>query len=379
MIDDRPGFEEEHRMYREAARRFFADRLVPHMEEWDEAGVVPKSFWKEAAEQGFVCPQVPEAYGGPGGDFRFNAIVNEELCYTGQASVGIPGHNDLCCNYILNFGTEEQKQRWLPDMVSAERIAAVAMSEPGTGSDLKAVRTRAVKDGDSYIVSGQKTFITNGQNADLIITVVKTDPAQGARGISLLMIESGMEGFQRGRNLKKIGMKGQDTSELYFEDVRVPAENLIGKENDGFAMLMHELPQERLSIAIGACAYAQKAFELANEYTKERKAFDQPIAAFQNTRFKLAEMKTKIAVGWSYVDQCLAKHVEGRLSVTEAAMAKLYVAEMLSEVVDDAVQLHGGYGFMSEYLIARMYCDSRVQRIYGGTSEIMKEIISRSL
>ncbi|MFQ5535660.1 MAG: acyl-CoA dehydrogenase family protein [Sphingomonadales bacterium] len=373
-------YQEEHEIFRNAVRKFCESEITPHAEEWERQGVMPREFWLKAGQQGLLGAQVPEEYGGPGGDFYFNAIIDEEFAYTGaSALVGCSVHSDICCGYILRFGTEEQKRTWLPRLVSGEVISAIAMTEPGTGSDLQSIRTTATRDGDDYVINGAKTFISNGQTADLVIVVAKTDPGQGSKGTTLFLVESHREGFSRGRNLKKIGLKGQDTSELFYDNVRVPAANRLGAEGMGFVQLMQELPQERMGLSVGAAAAAQKAYDITLEYVRERRAFGKPIADFQNTRFKLAELKTQLAVGWAYIDQCLAKHVRGELTVDEAAMAKLWLTELQGRVVDECVQLHGGYGYMSEYLIARMYVDARVQRIYGGTSEIMKEIISRNL
>lgn len=379
MLQDRPLYNEEHRLFRQSVRRFFEAELLPHQAQFEADHIVPKALWRKAAEQGFLCPQMPESLGGLGLDFRYNAIINEELNYTGASGFAICGQNDLCVDYILNFGNPAQQQRWAPAMMRGELIAAIAMTEPGTGSDLKAVQSRARRDGDDYIVNGAKTFITAGQSADLVVAVVKTDPSLGARGISLLVIEAETPGFERGRNLKKMGMQAQDTSELFFRDMRVPAANLLGEEGQGFAMLMRQLPQERLSIAIGAQAAAQKAFDITVDYVKQRKAFGQAIIDFQNTRFKLAEMKANLTLGWTYIDRCIADHVAGALTVENAAIAKYWITEMQGRLVDQCLQLHGGYGFMDEYLISRLYRDARVQRIYGGTSEIMLELIGRGL
>jgi acyl-CoA dehydrogenase len=378
---NRPIFDEEHTMFRDAVHKFCTAEILPRMEEWDEKGIVPRDFWRKVGAQGLLCPQVPEEYGGAGADYRYLAVIDEEFAYTGSsAPAGFLVHSDICAGYILAHGTEAQKKTWLPPMISGEVIAAIAMTEPNTGSDLQGVRTTALRQGDDYVINGSKTFISNGQNADLIIVVAKTDPKQAAKGISLFLVEASRAGFRRGRNLKKIGLKAQDTSELFFEDVRVPAANLLGEhEGLGFIQLMQELPQERLGIALGAAAAAQRAYDLTVDYARERKAFGRPIADFQNSRYKLAELRTEIAVGWAFVDQCIDKHRRGKLGVDEAAMAKLWLSEMLGRVVDVCVQLHGGYGFMAEYQIARMYTDARVQRIYGGTSEIMKELISRNL
>ena len=377
MLPRRKIFQEEHEIFRESVRRFFAREMLPNLKSWDEAGIVDKGFWKKAGAAGLLCPDVPEEYGGPGGDFRYNAVIDEEMGYAGTAAPGFAVHSDSCDQYILEYGSDDLKKEWLPRMVSGEIIGAIAMTEPGTGSDLQAVKATAIRDGNHYVLNGQKTFITNGQNADLIIVVAKTNPEEGAHGVSLILVESNREGFARGRNLKKIGQKGSDTSELFFSDVRVPLTNCLGEENQGFIYLMQQCPQERLELAIGAVASSQKAFDITGDYVKERRAFGRPIFGFQNTRFKLAEMKADLAVGWAYVDQCLEQHLEKKLDVEGAAIAKLWLTEMQGRIVDQCLQLHGGYGYMEEYPISKMFVDARVQRIYGGTSEIMKELIAK--
>ncbi|HJQ60111.1 MAG TPA: acyl-CoA dehydrogenase family protein [Vineibacter sp.] len=369
----------DHAMFRETCRRFFEKEVKPHHAQWEEAGVVPKSLWRKAGEQGLLCMDAPEAIGGPGADWLHNVIVIEEQGRVVATGPGFSLHNDVAAPYIYNYGTDEQKKRWLPKMLSGEMILAIAMTEPGTGSDLQAVRTTARMDGNEYVINGAKTFITNGQNADLIIVVCKTDPAAGAKGTSLICVETDREGFRRGRNLEKIGMKAQDTSELFFDNVRVPPENLLGTEGMGFIQLMQQLPQERLVIAVQAIAAIEAALEHTIAYVKERKAFGKPIIDFQNTRFKLAELKTKATVARIYVDECIARHLRKELDVAGAAMAKYWTTDLQCEVVDECLQLHGGYGYMWEYPIARLYADSRVQKIYGGTNEIMKELIGRTL
>ncbi len=376
---ERGIYGEEHEMFREAVRRFFEKELTPHTEQWEKDRMVPREFWLKAGEQGILCPQVPEAYGGPGGDFRYLPIVTEEFARAGASGPNFQVHSDITAQYIVNYGTEEQKTRYLPKLVSGEMIAAIAMTEPGAGSDVQGLRTTAIKDGDHYVVNGSKTFISNGISADLVLLAVKTDPKEGAKGVSLLLVEAATPGFRRGRNLDKMGLKAQDTGELFFDDMRVPVENLLGAEGRGFAQMMQELPQERMAIATYAVAAAQKALDLTIEYTKERKAFGKSIAEFQNTRFTLADLKTQVEVGWAFHDKCVALHLEHKLDPTGAAMAKLWTSEMQGRVVDACVQLFGGYGYMMEYPIARLYTDARVQRIYGGTSEIMKELIARSL
>jgi acyl-CoA dehydrogenase len=330
---------------------------------------------------GLLCPQVPEEFGGAGGDFRHNSIVIEELSYSGFAgpATDFSVHNDVCCGYLLSYGSPEQKKKWLPRMVLGETICAIAMTEPGTGSDLQGIRTRAVREGDDYVISGQKTFITNGQMCDLVIVVVRTAPEGGSRGMTLILVETDRPGFRRGRNLEKLGHLSSDTSELFFDDVRVPVTNLLGAEGGAMGALMGELPQERLTIALHSIAAAQKAFDLTKDYVRQRNAFGSPIGSFQNTRFKLADLKSDLAVGWAYVDQCLREHIKHELTTYAASTAKLWITEMHGRVVDQCLQFFGGYGFMREYEICRLYADARVLRIYGGTSEIMRELISRNL
>ena len=384
-------FESEHDMFRDSFRRFLDKEIVPRAEEFERDGIMDRAIFAKAGEAGFLGMEVPEEYGGGGvKDFRYNTVISEEIAETcvGGSGLGITLHNDICLPYFLHLSNEEQKQRWLPGICSGELITAVAMTEPGIGSDLASMSTTAVRDGGArgsggvphdYIVNGSKTFITNGINADLVITAVKTDPTQKHKGVSLMIIERGMEGFDRGRNLEKIGLHSQDTAELFFTDVRVPAENLLGAEGEGFRYLVTNLPQERLSIAVAGVSIARAAYHWTLEYVKERKAFGQRIADFQNTRFKLAEMATDIAVAEAFVDKCILAHNQGQLSADEAAMAKYWCTELQGRITDLGVQLHGGYGFMTEYPIARAYVDARVTRIYGGTTEIMKEIIGKSI
>ena len=372
-------FNSDHETFRATVRKFLENEAVPHHQEWEEQGRVPKELWRKAGEQGFLCPMVEEQYGGIGADFLYSVVVSEEVSRAGLTGIGWGLHTEIVAPYIETYGSETLKKKYLPRMVTGEMISAIAMSEPGAGSDLQGVKTTAVKEGDHYILNGSKTFITNGQNADLVIVVAKTDPSKGAKGTSLIIVEEGMPGFEKGKNLKKIGMKAQDTSELFFQDVKVPAENLIGEEGMGFIYLMQQLPQERLGIAINGLAMAESAFEHTVNYVKERKAFGQPIANFQNTQFKLAEIRTKLDVARAYVDRCLEMHLEGKLDIPTVAGAKYWVTDLQCEIIDECVQLHGGYGYMWEYPIARMYADARVQRIYGGTNEIMKTIISRAL
>ena len=378
----RPIFTEEHEMFREAYRSFLERSLVPRKEEWDAAGIVSRDVWEEAGAAGFLTFDTPEEYGGPGvEDFRYNLVVVEELARAGVSThgAGFTLHNDVCLPYILKSGTEEQKQRWLPGMASGKIITAIAMTEPGTGSDLAGMTTTAIKDGDTYVLNGSKTFITNGINSDIIIVAAKTDPTQKHAGMSLLVVERGMEGFERGRNLDKIGMHAQDTAELFFNDVRVPANNLLGAEGTGFLQLVGNLPQERLGIACAAIAGATVCFEQTLEYTKERTAFGKPIGTFQNSRFKLAEMATELEIGQTFIDRCVLESNAGTLTAETASMAKWWCTELQKRVVDTCLQLHGGYGYMMEYPVATAYIDSRITTIFGGTTEIMKEVIGRSL
>ncbi len=373
-------FNDEHNMFRDAVRRFVQNEIVPYHEQWERDGIVPRELWLKAGELGFLCMDAPEAYGGLEiDDFRYNAIVVEELTRAGASGVGFGLHNDVNMPYFLKYTTDEQKQRWLPKMISGEMITAIAMSEPGAGSDLQGVRTTAVRHGDHYRVNGQKTFITNGINSDAVITVVKTDSDKGHAGISLLVIERGMAGFERGRNLEKIGLKAQDTAELFFDNVKVPVENLMGEEGKGFYYLMSSLPQERLSVAVIAVAACEAALEMTIAYCQERTAFGRPIGKFQNSRFKLAEMKTEIEIARVFVDRCIMELNAGNLTAEEAAMAKWWTTDLQVRVMDQCLQLHGGYGYMLEYPIAKFYLDARVQPIYAGTNEVMKEIIGRSL
>ena len=376
--ETRTVYDADLHMFRDQVRRFYARELIPHLDRWEEEGVVDRAFWRAAGEAGILCPQVPEAYGGLGLDYRYNAVIGEELSYAGS-SAGITLQSDIVVDYLINYGSEEQKQAWLPGMVSGEVITAIAMTEPGAGSDLQGVRTTAIRDGNHYVINGSKTYITNGQSADLIVVVAKTDPAAGSRGISLILVEATRDGFKRGRNLDKIGQNSADTSELFFEDVRVPITNAVGEEGKGFAYLMSQLPQERLQIAIAGQAGAQRAFDEAVKFTKERKAFKQAVFDFQNTRFTLAGLKAKLQAGWAHLDWCMARHLKGELTAAEASAAKLFHTELQWEVCDAALQLHGGAGYMNDYPIARLWRDARVQRIYGGTSEIMKEVVARSI
>jgi alkylation response protein AidB-like acyl-CoA dehydrogenase len=379
---DRTIFDEEHEMFRKAFRTFLEREMVPHRDEWTEAEIVDRSVFATAGASGFLAMAVPEEYGGAGvSDFRYSEIIVEELCQADllPQGLGMTLHNDVCLPYFLEYCNEEQKQRWLPGIASGELITAVAMTEPGIGSDLASMTTTAVRDGDTYVVNGSKTFITNGIHADLVIVAAKTDPTERHRGMSLIVVERGMEGFERGRNLDKVGMHAQDTAELFFTDVRVPVANRIGDEGEGFLLLVKNLPQERLSIGMTGVAHARAMLDWTVEYAKERTAFGQPIGAFQNSRFKLAEMETEITIAETFVDRCVLALNEGTLTAEEAAMAKWWCTELQKRVADACVQLHGGYGYMNEYPIARAWTDARVTSIYGGTTEIMKEIIGRSM
>ena len=378
----RDSFEPEHRDYRETVRRFVAEEIVPHHDRWEADQIVPRELFARAAGKGLLAMAVEERFGGLGvHDFRFNQIVAEELAYAGVAAagLGITLHTDICLPYFLEYCTDEQRERWLPGIADGSLITAIAMTEPGIGSDLASMTTSAIRRDGHYLVNGAKTFITNGINADLVITAVKTDPQERHRGISLVVVERGMDGFERGRNLEKVGMHSQDTAELFFSDVTVPAENLLGEEGRGFAQLVANLAQERLSIAISAVASAQAALDWTLTYVKERTAFGQPVGSFQASRFALAEMKTEIELATVFCDRAVLALNAGALTAEDAAMAKWWSTELQGRVVDRCLQLHGGYGYMLEYPIARAFADARITRIYGGTTEIMKEIIGRSL
>jgi alkylation response protein AidB-like acyl-CoA dehydrogenase len=374
-------FEAEHTAFRETVRTFLAREAVPHHEQWEAEGQVDRAVWKAAGAAGLLGTDVPEEYGGGGvDDFRYNAVVTEEISRAGTTGLGFSLQNDVVAPYLLRLATEEQKRRWLPGFCSGEIITAIAMTEPGTGSDLQGITTTAKRtaEGD-WILNGAKTFITNGIHADLVVVVARTDQQAGSRGFSLLVVERGMAGFERGRRLKKVGLKAQDTAELSFTDVHVPAANLLGDEGQGFIYLMQNLAQERPSIAVAAIAGATRALELTVAYAKDRMAFGASIASFQNTRFELAEMDTEVTVTQTFIDRCIRQHIGSELSATDAAKAKWWATDVQKRVVDRCVQLHGGYGYMLEYPIAKAFVDARVQSIYGGTNEIMKEIIGRSL
>ncbi|MBA3799510.1 MAG: acyl-CoA dehydrogenase family protein [Geodermatophilaceae bacterium] len=374
-------YEPEHGAFRDMARAFLAKHVVPFHEEWEAEGIVDRGIWTEAGKQGLLGTDVEEIYGGGGvRDFRYNAVVVEELVRVGATGLGFGLHNDVVAPYLLDLATEEQKQRWMPGFCSGELITAIAMSEPAAGSDLQGIRTTARRDGSDYIVSGSKTFITNGILSDLVIVVAKTDVDKpGAQGLSLVAVERGMPGFERGRNLDKVGLKAQDTAELFFDDVRIPAGNLIGTENGGFRHLMENLPQERLSIAVGAVAGCERMLEISLDYVKGRTAFGRPVGSFQNSRFVLADLATRTQIARVFLDRCIEALNAGELTAIDAAMAKLWTTDLQNAVADACLQLHGGYGYMSEYPISKFWRDSRVQSIYGGTNEIMKEIIGRSL
>ena len=379
---ERQIFETEHEDFRETVQRFVAEEVSPHFEQWEEDGIMPREVFQKAGDKDMLAMAAPEEYGGLGlDDYRFNQVIVEEGSYAGVTGclLGLSLHNDICLPYFLEYTTDEQKERWLPGIVDGSLITALAMTEPGIGSDLGSLGTKAIRDNGHYVVDGSKTFITNGINADLIITAVKTDPKEAHKGISLMVIERGMDGFERGRNLEKVGMHSQDTAELFFNEVAVPAENLLGEEGQGFAYLISNLAQERLSIAVGAVAAAQAALDWTLEYVKERTAFGRSVGSFQNSRFRLAEIKTEVDIAQVYIDRSVEALNEGTLTAEDAAAAKWWTTEMAGRVIDECVQLHGGYGYMMEYPIARLWADHRVTRIYGGTNEIMKEIVGRSM
>jgi alkylation response protein AidB-like acyl-CoA dehydrogenase len=375
----RTVYREDHEMFRDTVRRFLEKECVPRQAEWDRAGRVDRETWLKAGREGLLCLSLPVEYGGAGGDFGHCAVLIEEVAFANLSGVGFQLHSDIIAPYIARLGTEAQKQRWLPPAARGEVILAIAMSEPSAGSDLKAIRTTAVRDGDDYVINGSKTFISNGLNCDLVVVVAKTDPAAGAKGVSLFLVEADRPGFRKGRKLEKMGQDAADTAELFFDDVRVPVSNLLGEENRGFGYLMQELAQERFVIALGAAAKLEAMFASTVRYVKERKVFGQTLWDFQNTKFKLAEIKSKMVAVRVMVDHFLGEHLRRRLTLEEAAIAKLFATETLGEALDQLVQLHGGYGYMMEYPVARAFVDSRVTRIYGGTSEVMKELIARGI
>jgi len=372
-------FQEDHDIFRASARKFAETRIAPFHDQWEKDGQVPREIWREAGENGFLCCTVPEEYGGPGVDFMFSAIFCEEIARVGATGPAFHLHSEIVAPYLIHYGTEDQKKKWLPKLVSGEVISAVAMTEPGAGSDLQNMKTTAIADGDDYVINGQKVFISNGQLADLVVLACKTDPSAGGKGVSLVLVEGDRPGFERGRNLEKIGYKAQDTSELFFNDVRVPKSNLLGVEGRGFKQLMEQLAQERLVIALRSVAVIEAALEWTVEYTMGRGAFGKKISDFQNTRFKLAEVKAQAVMLRAFVDRCLEDHMKGELTANTAAIAKLQSTEILCQVLDECVQLHGGFGYMWEYPIARAWADNRMTRIAGGTSEIMKQIIANDL
>ena len=377
----RTVFEPEHEMFRDSFRKFLQEEAAPYYEQWEKDGQVSRDFWRKAGQMGYLSPTVPEAYGGVEVDFRYNSVVAEEVSNFGFTGIGFGLHSDIAVPYIMAYGTEEQKQKYLPGCVNGDIITAIAMTEPGTGSDLQGVKTNAIlsDDGEHYILNGSKTFITNGQLADLVIVVAKTDPNAGSKGTSLFLVEADSPGFVKGQNLHKIGMKAQDTSELFFQDVKVPKENLLGTEGMGFIYLMQELPQARLSVSLTAVACAESILEQTVTYVKERKAFGKEIASFQNTQFKLAEMSANVTMARVFLDKCLELHINKELDAVTAAKLKLLTTDLQCDVVDECLQLHGGYGYMWEYPVARAYADARVQKIYAGTNEIMKLIIARAM
>ena len=373
-------FEADHESFRDTVRTFCEKEIVPHHQQWESDGIVPRDIWRKGGELGLLGFMMPEEFGGGGiDDFRFNAVLQEELTRVGASGVAFALHTDLVSGYLLSYTNDEQKARWFPKFCTGEMITAIAMTEPGTGSDLQGIATTAVRDGDHYILNGSKTFITNGINADFVIVACKTDADAGAMGVSLIVVERGMEGFERGRNLDKIGLKAQDTAELFFDNVRVPVANLLGEEGKGFVYLMEKLPQERLTISVVAAAACREVIDMTLDYVKERKAFGKPIGSFQNTRFVLAELETEQQIAQVFVDRSIMELNAKNLTVSDAAMGKWWTTELQKKTVDKCLQLHGGYGYMSEYPISKAYLDTRIQTIYGGTTEIMKEIIGRTM
>ncbi len=372
---------EEKELFRDSVRKFLEKEVEPHYEQWEEDGIWPREVWTRLGENGFLCVDVPAEYGGYGASFELSSAIVEELSRAGYGALAsaVSVHSDIVTPYILHLGTEQQKQQWLPKMVTGESVAAIGMTEPGAGSDLQGMATSAIKDGDDYVINGQKTFITNGQHCDVIVLATKTDPKLGARGMTLFTVDCGLDGFERGRNLEKMGMHSADTSELFFQDVRVPASDILGGEGQGFTNLMNELQRERLILGVGGVASADGMLDITVEYVKQRKAFGEPISSFQNTRYVLADMRTEIELNRAMVEKYSKQFMAGELTAAEASMCKLAATEMQGRVADRCLQLFGGYGYMKEYPISRFYVDARIQRIYGGTSEIMKELISRDM
>ena len=376
-------FTSDHESFRDSFRRFADREIAPHHDTWEEQGYVDREVWRKAGDNGFLCMTMPEEYGGAGADKLYSVVQMEELARGNYSGIGFSLHSEIVAPYILHYGTQEQKKHYLPKLASGEMVGAIAMSEPAAGSDLQGVKTTAIKQTDgSYLLNGSKTFITNGWHADLVVVVAKTNPQAGGKGTSLVLVERGMKGFEKGKRLKKVGLKAQDTSELFFDNVRVPAENILGGEageNRGFIQLMEQLPWERMQIAVTAIANAQAALDWTLQYTKDRKVFGQAVASFQNTRYRLAELQTEVQIGRVFVDKCLELVCDGKLDTATASMAKYWTTDLQCKVMDECVQLHGGYGYMWEYPVARAWADARVQRIYGGTNEIMKEVISRAM
>jgi alkylation response protein AidB-like acyl-CoA dehydrogenase len=372
-------FTDDHQLFRDSVRRFIAAEITPFHNEWEKVGVVPRELWRKAGEAGLLCPNVPEAYGGPGAGLLYNVVIAEEMGRAGATGPGFTVHSDMVASYILAFGSEEQKKQWLPKMVSGEVIGALGLTEPGGGSDLKAMRTRAERDGNHYVINGQKTYISNGQLCDIVVLACKTNPEAGAKGVSLIIVECNRPGFERGRRLEKLGLKAQDTSELFFNNCRVPVSNRIGDEGAGFKMAMHKLAHERLIISVNAMAVCEAVIDWTVAYTKERKAFGKTISDFQNTRFKLAELTAQVQSARVFVDRCIELSLDNNLDGTDAAMAKIVACELQCKVVDECLQFFGGYGYMLEYPIAHAYIDTRIRRIAGGSGEVMREIISRKI
>lgn len=376
---ERRLFREEHELFRVSVRKFIEREIAPFHSQWEADGIVPRELWKKAGEAGMLCCTVPEDYGGLGLDYLFDVVVFEEMARSGYTGPGFLIHCDLVATYIKSFGSEQQKRQWLPKMVAGEAIGSLGMTEPHAGSDLKAIRTRAVRDGDGFVINGQKVFISNGQLCDVIVLATKTDSSQGAKGVTLFLVDASLPGFVRGKNLEKLGMKGQDTSELFFENLRVPASAMLGKEGEGFKLMMTKLAQERLAQAIRSAVVAETVIQWTVEYTAQRKAFGKTIADFQNTQFKLAELQTEAVIGRVFTDRCIERFMNGELSEVDAAMAKMWLSNLHCKVVDECLQLFGGWGYMWEYPIARAYADARIVKIAGGSIEVMKQIIGRSM